>query len=235
VRDQLRRQVDQIKLMVSGGISSPTDPLEKVQYSEAEIAVATEEAGRWGKYVMAHAYTPESITRAVEAGVRTIEHGNFIDEQSARRMADAQAYLVPTLVVYRKVVEFGEQLGLPEYHRQKGADVAARGTRSLEIAEWAGVKMAFGTDLFTMPDEHQNDEFLIRGEVLSPASVIRSATLIGAEVVGAVGRLGVIAKDALADLLVVDGNPLEDLSVLAKGGQHLSGIMKGGSFVKRTF
>lgn len=231
-RDQLRKQVDQIKIMASGGVASPSDPIENVQYSIEEIAAIVDEAKRARRYVMAHAYTAEAVSRAVEAGVRTIEHGNLIDEAAATLMARAGAYLVPTLVTYRKSVELGAASGAPPHHLEKAAQIAESGNRSLEIARAAGVKMAYGTDLFLMPDEHQCEEFLIRAETLDRAEVIRSATLIGAEVVGMAGKLGVIAPGAYADLLVVDGNPLEDFGLLQEEGRHLSAIMKGGEFHK---
>jgi imidazolonepropionase-like amidohydrolase len=232
VREQLRRQVDQVKIMVSGGVSSPTDPIENVQFSIDEIAAVVDEAERAQRYVMAHAYTAGAIKRAVEAGVRTIEHGNLIDEPTARVMAETGAYLVPTLVTYRKSIELGAEVGAPDYHIEKAAQIMESGNRSLEIAQAAGVKMAFGTDLFLMPDEHQNQEFLIRAETLTPIEVIRSATLVGAEVVRRPGELGVIAPGAYADLLVVDGNPLEDIGLLADPDCHLAAIMKGGVLCK---
>ena len=114
---------------------------------------------------------------------------------------------------------------------QKNAQVLASGTQALEIAKAAGVKMAYGTDLASTPDM-QSEEFLVRGEVLSPAEVIRSATVNGAEVVRMQGRLGVVAPGALADLIVVDGDPLQDLGLFQDQGAHIPVIMKNGQFVK---
>jgi imidazolonepropionase-like amidohydrolase len=180
---------------------------------------------------MAHVYTAAGIKRAVEAGVRTIEHGNLIDEPTARLMAKAGAYLVPNLIAYKNLKEKGRELGYPELGLAKLDYVLGAGVRSIELAQAAGVKMAFGTDLSRAP-ERQSEEFLIRVEVQSPADILRSATVIGAEVVRMQGKLGVIAEGAIADLLVVDGNPLEDLSLLTKQGEHLSLIMANGKLVK---
>ncbi|MBM3572728.1 MAG: amidohydrolase family protein, partial [Alphaproteobacteria bacterium] len=182
VREELRRGADQIKIMASGGISSPSDPIDYVQYSMDELLAAVDEARRAHRYVMAHAYTAEAIGRAVEAGIRTIEHGNMIDEIAAAAMAARGAYLVPTLVTYRKGAELAAKLGHSALHNAKRDEVLAVGTRSLDIARRAGVKMAYGTDLFRTPNDYQAEEFLIRAEVLPPAEIIRSATAIGAEV-----------------------------------------------------
>ena len=233
-RDEIRLGADQIKVMASGGVGSPADPIHFVQYSMEELQAIVDEARRADTYVMAHAYPAAAIRRAVEAGVRTIEHGNFIDEETAVFMAEKDAYLVPTLVTYYMLSKYGRELGYPEASLAKGEKVLAVGTRSLEIAKAAGVKVAFGTDLMGEQDEHQSEEFLIRSQVLSAAEIVRSATTIGAEVLRMEGRLGVIAQGAYADLLVVDGNPLEDLTLLTGQGEHLSTIMKNGKFVKNN-
>jgi imidazolonepropionase-like amidohydrolase len=233
-REEIRRGVDQIKIMASGGISSPADPVDYDQYSGEEIAAAVDEAGRAGKYVAAHAYMPSAIARAVALGVRTIEHGNFIDEPTARAMAERGAILVPTLVVYRRVVQHAAEAGISAFHLQKAKEVLATGTRSLEIARRAGVRMALGTDLFRAPKQYQSEELLIRAEALPAAAVLRSATIVGAEVVRRSHELGRVAEGYLADLLVVDGDPLEDLRVLQDQGAQLPIIMKAGAMVKDT-
>jgi imidazolonepropionase-like amidohydrolase len=232
VREEIRRGVDQIKIMASGGISSPADPVDYDQYSTEEIVAAVDEARRARKYVAAHAYMPSAIARAVECGVRTIEHGNFLDEDAARAMAERDAILVPTLVVYRRVVQHAAEVGISAFHLAKAKEVLATGTRSLEIARRAGVRMALGTDLFRAPKQYQAEELLIRAEALPAAEVLRSATLVGAEVVGMAGRLGLVAPGHLADLLVVEGDPLEDLGVLQDQGARIAMILKGGVAAK---
>ncbi len=232
-REELRQGSSQVKIMASGGVASPSDPVWNVQYSAEEMRAIVEEAQGWRTYAMAHAYTPEAITRAVEAGVRTIEHGNLIDEPTARLMAARGAFLVPTLVTYFKIDELGRQLGMPAVSMRKVADVLDAGLASLERCRDAGVAMGFGTDLLGETHDAQSEEFTIRARVLPPADVIRSATTVNAEILGRTGELGVVAEGAVADLLVVDGDPLRDISVLTGQGEHLPGIVQNGRWVVR--
>ena len=232
VRENLRRGADHIKIMASGGIASPTDPLEGSQYSEEEIRAATREAARANSYVAAHAYSDDAVSRAVACGVRTIEHGSLITDRAARVMADAGAILVPTLSPYYWTTTRGQELGLAEHHIHKAQMTVDHSKESLAVAYRHHVKIAFGTDLFRTPKEHQAWEFLLRADIVSPVEILRSATLIGAEVVGMSGRLGEIVPGALADLIAVDGNPLEDLGLLQEQGRHVPLILKNGILVK---
>ncbi|MFN9281691.1 MAG: amidohydrolase family protein [Betaproteobacteria bacterium] len=228
VRQELQMGADQIKIMASGGVSSPTDPIGALGYSEDEIRAIVAEARARGTYVMAHAYTPDSIQRAVRFGVRTIEHGNLVDAETARVMAEHQAYAVPTLVTYEALTTEGTKYGLPPESAVKIASVRDAGLRSLEIFQRAGVKMGFGTDLLGESHRLQSDEFTIRAQVLSPAEVIASATTIGAEVLNMTGKLGRLTPGAFADALVVDGNPFKDLACLTGQGERIPFVMKGG-------
>lgn len=234
VREQMRQGADQIKIMCSGGVASPYDPLDSLQFSEAEIAAATDEAKNFGRYVLAHAYTPEAITRAVANGVRTIEHGNLVDAAAARLMADKGVYMVPNLVTYDAMKRRAAELGMPKEMLDKNDEVLKRGYAELEHCRAAGVKMAYGSDLLGALEDEQTGEFQIRGAVMPAIDVIRSATLIGAEVVRQQGKLGVVAPGAYADLLVVDGDPLRDLGLFQDGGPALAAIMKAGRFHKNT-
>ena len=231
-REQMRQGADQVKIMMSGGVASPYDPLDSLQYSPGEVAAVVEEAQAFGRYVCAHAYTPEAITRAMQGGVRTIEHGNLIDEPAARLMAEKGAFLVANLVTYHAMKERAAQLGMSADMLAKNDVVLEAGYRSLEICKRAGVPVAYGSDLLGPLQEEQSREFLIRGEVMKPIEVIRSATTVAARVLRREGTLGVIAPEALADLLLVDGNPLQDLGLFQKQGAHLPVIMKGGAFHK---
>ncbi|MBI1212012.1 MAG: amidohydrolase family protein [Alphaproteobacteria bacterium] len=232
VREQMRQGADQIKLMLSGGVASPWDPLDSLQFSVGEIKAAVEEAHAFGRYVLAHAYTPEAITRGVENGVRTIEHGNLIDESTARLMSERNALMVANLVTYYMMKEEGRSLGLSASQLEKNDLVIEGGLRSLEICKRAGVPVGFGSDLLGKLQVHQSREFLFRAEVLSPIEIIRQATLVGAQVVRREGKLGVIEPGAFADLIVVDGNPVKDLWLFQDQGVHLSAIMKAGAFHK---
>jgi imidazolonepropionase-like amidohydrolase len=231
-RDELRKGADQIKIMASGGVASQLDPLEGLQYREDEIEAVVDEARRWGTYVCAHAYSAEAITRAVRAGVRTIEHGNLVDEPAARLMAERGAIMVPTLVTYESMRERGSDFGMSKYSLAKNDIVLDAGLRSLEICRAAGVEIGFGTDLLGPLQGDQSNEFLIRGRAMPAADVIRSATVVNARILRQEGKLGEIVPGAHADMLVVDGDPYRDLSVLASAGEKLSAIMLGGRFVK---
>ncbi|MCX8997947.1 amidohydrolase family protein [Rhizobiaceae bacterium BDR2-2] len=232
VREQLRQGSDHIKLMVSGGVASPNDPLESDQFSDGEILAAVEEAEAFGRYVCAHAYTPKAISRAVSLGVRTIEHGNLIDAPAAAVMARHGAYLVANLVAYVAMKERAASYGMPAIMLEKNDMVLESGFRSLEICREAGVKVAYGTDLLGELAEDQSREFSIRTEVQTPIEVIRSATTIAAEVVRRPGQLGTVAPGAWADLILVDGDPLKNISLLEGQGAHMPVIMKGGVFHK---
>ena len=233
-REQIRQGADQVKLMVSGGVASPHDPLESIQFSMEEISAAVEEAHAFGRYVLTHAYTPEAITRAVNCGVRTIEHGNMVDAPTAKLMAKKGVYMIPNLVTYEAMKRRARELGMPDVMLEKNDEVLKSGYRELELCRQYGVKMAYGSDLLGALEDEQTGEFTIRGEVMPAIDVIRSATLIGAEVVRQEGRLGTIAPGAYADLLVIDGNPLKNLGLFKDGGPHLSAIMKAGKFHKNT-
>jgi imidazolonepropionase-like amidohydrolase len=232
VRDEIRLGADHIKLQVGGGVGSPADPIHFIQFSMEELRAAVEEAANAHTYVACHSYTAKAVARAVRAGIRTIEHANFLDTPTAELMAERGAIMVPTLAAYEATMKFGAAQGYPAENLRKNERVLAVGTTSLEIAKAAGVPMAFGTDLIGELDGYQNDEFGIRARVLSNAEIIRSATLVGAEVVGRPGELGVIAPGAFADALILDGNPLEDISLLASGGRDLRLILANGRVVK---
>jgi imidazolonepropionase-like amidohydrolase len=233
-RDELRKGADQIKIMVSGGVASQADPLESLQYRIDEIEVAVDEATRWGTYVCAHAYSAKAIERAVRAGVRTIEHGNLIDTPTAQLMAQRGAYMVPTLVAYDALKRRGPDYGLSSYSLAKNELVLHAGLRSLDIARSAGVKIGFGSDLLGQLQNDHCNEFVIRREVMSAPDIIRSATLINAEIVNRPGKIGELIPGAFADLLVIDGDPYRDISVLLGEGCNLAAIMLNGRFVKNA-
>lgn len=233
-REELRQGADQIKIMVSGGVISPYDPLESVQYTAEEVAAIVREAVSWGNYVAAHAYGADAIRHAVASGVRCIEHGNLIDDDAAKRLAAAGGFMVPTLVTYESLHRNGRAMGLTEAQLGKAREVRDQGFRSIEIAASAGVRLGFGSDL--LGDQHglQSMEFSLRAHVQSPWDVLASVTLVNAEILKQSSRLGVVDAGALADLIVVEGNPVEDLNLLQEQGRHLALIMQGGAIHKNN-
>jgi imidazolonepropionase-like amidohydrolase len=147
-------------------------------------------------------------------------------------MAERGAYLVPTLVTYDSMRRRGAEYGLSAYSQEKNRIVLEAGLRSLELCLRAGVKLGFGTDLLGPLNDDQSREFLIRGEVMAAPEIIRSATIVNAEIVQRPGLLGELVPDAVADLLVVDGDPYRDLGMLQNQGAQIAAIMKAGRFYK---
>src|SRR6187397_3033898 len=213
-REQMRQGADHVKIMMSGGVASPYDPLDSLQVSPPEVAAAVEEAQAFGRYVCAHAYTPEAITRAAHAGVRTIEHGNLIDEPAAKLMAEKGMFLVANLVTYFEMKKHAAEYGMSSDMLAKNDLVIDGALKSLEICKRYGIPVAYGTDLLGDLQVAQSEEFTLRAQVLSPAEIIRSATTIGARITRMEGKIGCLKPGAFADLIVVDGNPLKDLKLL---------------------
>jgi imidazolonepropionase-like amidohydrolase len=170
----------------------------------------------------------------VSQGVRTIEHGNLIDMPSAKLMAKKGAYLVANLVAYYAMKERAKEFGMGADMLAKNDMVIDGGLKSLEICKRAGVKVGYGSDLLGQLMIDQSREFLLRSEVLSPIEIIRQATLVGAEVLRMDGKLGCVAPGALADLIVVDGDPVKNLGLFQDQGAHIPAIMQGGRFFKNA-
>jgi len=233
-REQMRLGADHIKIMMSGGVASPYDPLDSMQFSVDEVKAAVEEAKAFGRYVCAHAYTPEAITRAAQCGVRAIEHGNLIDDASAKLMAENNMFLTANLVAYYAMKERAAEFGMTGDMLAKNDLVIDGGLRSLEICKRAGVPVAYGSDLLGQLQVDQSREFLLRREVLSPLEIIRSATTVGAQILRMEGKLGTLQTGAFADMILVDGDPLKDLGLFQEQGKHLTAIMKGGAFHKNA-
>lgn len=229
VRERLRTGAHAIKVMASGGVISLSDPLRVPQYSAEELAVVCEEAARRGSYVAAHAYSPEAITHAVGAGVRSIEHGNLLDGDSARAMAHAEAVLVPTLVTYWAMDHYGEELGMPQVARQKNAEVLDAGLGAIEIAAAAGVTVGFGTDLMGDLESEQLHGLRLQQEAQGTLELLRSVTSRNATIIGD-DRLGRLSPGAVGDLVVLDGDPFETPSVLWEPSEARV-VVHGGSLV----
>ena len=232
VREALRQGAHQIKIFVSGGIISPSDPIWMLQFSEDEILAAVDEANRRQSYVMAHAYTGESIERAVRCGVRSIEHANLITRQAAQAVAEHNAFVVPTLVAYHALESHGAEAGASKKTLEKLQEIKSEGLRAIELCREYGVELGFGTDLLGDLHPQQLRELLLRAETDSSIDVLRSATSVNAKLMGQSDKIGIIKEGAFADLLILDGNPIDNLDHLYNNGQGASVVIKGGEIVK---
>ena len=230
-RDELRKGADFLKIMCGGGVASPADPLEMVQFTAEEIQAITYSARCLGKYVTAHAYTVEAIRHAIDNGVMGIEHGNFIDAATAKLCAAKGVFVTPTLVVYNALINPPYENFLPESGRTKCKQVIDSGIKALNTLHENGVTICYGTDLLAGMHVLQNQEFSIRAKALPAVEVLRSATTNAAKLLGMEGELGTICKDAIADLLIVDKNPLDNVTVLDDIEKTCFGIVKEGRVV----
>ncbi|KUI66549.1 hypothetical protein VM1G_11443 [Cytospora mali] len=227
-RSQLRQGADFLKIMVGGGVASPTDRLTNVQFTPDEIRAAADVASSYDTFATAHAYTPKAIRRAVENGVRGIQHGNFIDAETARLMADNGVYLTPTLVTYQAMADPKYAAFLPRENQEKNKQVLEQGLESIRIAHDAGVKMCLGSDLLSFLGVEQLKEFGLRARVLDNAEVLRHATVNPAGMLGQRDRLGQVKQGFVADLLILNGNPLEDITILERPEENLLAVVKEG-------
>ena len=230
-RDELRQGADFLKIMVGGGVASPVDPLEMLQFTAEEIGAITTSARHLGKYVTAHAYTVEAIRHAVDNGVMGIEHGNFIDAATAKLCAEKGVFVTPTLIIYHALANPPFEHYLPEDGRAKCKQVLDSGVECLKVLHENGVTICYGTDLLAGMPVMQNREFSIRAQALPAIEVLRSATVNAAKLLGMEGKLGTVSKGAIADLLVLDKNPLEDVTVLDEIGVSCHAIIKEGRVV----
>jgi imidazolonepropionase-like amidohydrolase len=225
-RDRFRRGAHAIKIMASGGVISPTDPLPVPQYSAEEIRAVTAEAARRGSYVAAHAYSPEAIRHAADNGVRSIEHGNLLDAETAALLAQRHAVLVPTLITYDAMDRRGPELALSTAAQAKNREVLTAGQHAIELARAAGVPVGFGTDLMGALEDEQLAGLRLQAEVDGALGVLRSATSANADLLGR-PDLGRVAAGAVADLLVLPGNPLTDPTLLWASQRRT--VIQGGT------
>lgn len=234
VREEIKAGAEFIKVMANGGVSSPSDPIDFLSFSVSELEVIVEEARNAQTYVSAHLYTDEAIRRAVNAGVHSLEHCNLITPETAALAASKGAMACPTLVTYEMLKNEGEQYGLQPDSIAKIDDVRLSGLDSLKIMFEAGLPMAYGSDLLGDMHVHQSEEFVIRNRVLPAAEVIRSATSVAARLLRKEGEIGSLTPGAWADLIVVNGNPLDDISLLTGQGKHIPLILQQGKPVKNA-
>jgi imidazolonepropionase-like amidohydrolase len=232
VREELRCGATQIKLHVSGGVTSPSDPMWMPQFSPGEIRAAVEEAESRRTYVMAHCHTDDRARTCVDLGVRTIEHGTEIRRDTADLIAGSKTFVVPTLSVVSVLHHHSKELGLSPESMAKIAGAYEHTLTTMATLVKAGVRLGLGTDLMGIYQDRQGGEFKLRAAFSSPLEVLRSATSVNAEILQRSGELGCIAPGALADLLVLQGNPLEDISLLERADTSIALIMRNGEVVR---
>jgi len=233
-REEIKAGAQFIKLMANGGVASPNDPIHMLGFSVDEMKAAVEEADNAGFYVSAHLYTDRAIARAVDCGVHSLEHCNLIRPETAKRAAAKGCIAIPTLVAYEGLALDGEALGLGPESVAKIETVRKGGMESLSIMRDAGLPMAFGSDLLGGLMKYHSMEFEILARVLTPAEIIASATTVGAKLCRMEGKIGTIAHGAFADLIVVDGDPYADITLLTGDGAHMPAIMARGQFQKNA-
>jgi imidazolonepropionase-like amidohydrolase len=233
-REELRKGATQIKLFASGGVVFPAEGhATRYEFAEEELSAVVEEAQARGTYVMAHVYTDEGVRRCLRAGVRSIEHANFVSEDTVAMMAGCGAFYVPTFISLVQRVESAAETHLPDAIVENLQRTIARGRQVYGWARKHKVPVGFGTDLWG-PDAQKSQlrEFEMRQDLDTPANILRSATVTNAELLMEKGTLGTVAEGAYADLLIVDGNPLADLGVLMHPQKNLKFIMKDGVVYK---
>ena len=231
-REELRQGAHCIKIMGSGGVASPTDPLWMNQYREDEIRAIVQECSERRTYASAHCHPASAARRCVEFGVRSIEHGTLMDEETARFIAKRGAFVIPTMSILHALVEEGPRLAFPPQMQQKAQEVAKGAIEGLHVMRKAKVKLGYGTDLLGSLHVQQCREFTLRREVFTPLELLRQATSINAEMMMLEGKIGCVKPGAFADLIVVDGDPLKDIGLLAQDGRKLTTIVRAGEVVK---
>ena len=231
-REQLRRGATQIKMMASGGVMSPTDEITHTQFTIEELSAAAGVAKAAGTYVLAHAYAPHAITSALEAGVHSIEHGNLLDEATAAAMKAKGAWLVPTLVTYGTLERTGGPGGIPENMRRKSRRAQEGASESVRIAMAAGVQIGSGSDLLGPMQPYKTTELVLKAKLMGNMAALVSATSSNARLFGLEEEIGTVAEGKSADLILVRGNPIDDIAVL-ETPENVVVVMREGSMLKR--
>jgi imidazolonepropionase-like amidohydrolase len=235
VRENLKAGSTQIKIMGGGGVMSTFDPIHTLQSSPEEIRAAVQAAGDWGTYVMAHAYTSEAIRRLVENGVRCIEHGLLIDDATAKLVADNDVVISTQLVTYRTLQELE---GISPTNLEKLELVLAGQENLVRLIKKYDIVTGFGTDFVFGGYVLIGQEFTARAEYWTPAEVLRQATSESARVIRMAGKLnrhgnfGEIREGWIADVLLLNGNPFDDISILEDPRESLAVIIKDGEIVR---
>jgi len=235
VREQIKAGADLVKIMATGGVITPGVEPGSPQYTEAELRAGVEEAHKAGRRVASHAQGTQGVLNALRAGVDSIEHGIFLDDETIALMAERGVALVPTLAPVHNIERQGLEAGLPEWMVAKTHRVKGPHLDSLRRARQAGLKIALGTDAgcpFNRHGANLTELRLLVESGFSPAEALRAATLTAAETLGRQGELGSVEAGKLADLVVVEGDPLADVCLLEQP-ERLRLIMQGGRIIDR--
>jgi imidazolonepropionase-like amidohydrolase len=241
-REVLRTGASQIKVMAGGGVSSYFDPLDTTQYTLEELKAIVTEAEHWGTYVAAHAYTDAAVQMCIDAGIKSIEHGPFLTKKTLKRMAKEDIWLSPQAYLFGMTPEELNIVGTPAEPKMR--QVNTDSDVVMKLARELGVKVAWGTDLFGPPEKQalQPLEFRARARYFSNVEILRQATSLNAELFMlsglrhpyTEGALGVIKQGAYADIILVDGNPLDDIELMVDPATNFKLIMKDGEIHKNT-
>jgi imidazolonepropionase-like amidohydrolase len=235
-RRALGRSADHIKVFADGEVlaAQAADRAKPGQwkFSIEELRAAVEVAEAAGTYVMAHVYAPRAIRNALAAGVRSIEHGNLLDEETAALMAQKEAFFVPTLITYDLLIKGGKSIGLDEHSLEKLELVGRSGRRAVELAHRAGVKIASGSDIVGPGQDRKAQELIVKAEILGPMGAIISATRTNAELLNLGAKIGTVEPGKLADLIVVDGNPLKNIGLFENARKTVRLVLKEGRIMK---
>ena len=230
-RQQLRLGATQVKLMASGGVMSPTDELESLQFTVSEMQAAVHEATAAGKYALAHCHTAPAINNALDAGVRSIEHGSIMDEDTAVRIVQDGAFLVATLAIVEVLARSTEAQGVSHYRQLKLEKVRTQIPASVKMAASIGATIGSGSDFLGANQSHRGEELVHKAKILGPMKAIVSATRTNALLFRMEDRIGTVEEGKEADLIAVDGDPIADISLL-NGGEHVRLVVQGGRVVK---
>lgn len=233
-RQQLRLGSTQVKVMASGGVMSPIDALESIQFTVEEMHAAVHESEMVGKYVVAHCHTAPSVMNALAAGVRSIEHGSILDEAAANAIVTQDAFMVPTLLVVEALAKSAEAGEIPHYGQMKLTQVRTQMPISVELAASAGVSLGSGTDILGARQSGRGEELALKARVIGPMKAIVSATATNAQLFCLEDRIGKVREGMDADLIAVAGEPIDDIGLLGKA-DNIPLVVKGGQVAKEAF
>lgn len=232
-REELRMGADYVKVMAAGGCASPADEPDTVQYSLEELRAAAEEADSVGKICIAHCYSPRSIQRCIEAGVKRIEHGNFMDRRTAEIMKAMDTLYVPTIATYDIMARKGKEFGIPDYFHRKMKVANERAEEALKLAFDVGLTIGSGSDMVGPGQPFKANELELQSRVMGSMGAILAATKVNSEILNISNIVGTIERGKIADILIVEGNPLDDIT-LFQTRDKIRIIMQEGNFIKKT-